>query len=75
MPCGYEVMFRRKVDWYENNGFQQLGQPIKPLQLANMVGRMRSERRSSAAVSGRRAHRGRKQPNNWNLTSIRTIGI
>jgi hypothetical protein len=44
MPCGIEVMFRRKVDWYENNRFQQLGQPIKPLQLANMVGRMRSER-------------------------------
>ena len=39
MPSGFEVMFRRKVDWYENYRFQQLGQPIKHFQIANMVGR------------------------------------
>jgi hypothetical protein len=37
-PCGFEVMFRRKVARFAKNRFQQLGQPNKPLQLANMVG-------------------------------------
>jgi len=37
-PCGSEAMFRRKVERFAKNRFQQLGQPIKPLQLANMVG-------------------------------------
>jgi hypothetical protein len=29
-PCGFEVMFRRKVDWLEITRIQPLGQPIKP---------------------------------------------
>jgi hypothetical protein len=60
MPCGFEVMYRRKVERVAKNCFKKQDRPSLTNRvnqnthssLTDVLGQMCSERRSSAAVSG-----------------------